>query len=94
MSKQKYPQTASTSSTGESLKKGRANYSFAVNRAQHNARRAEAEERDAIYVGLTIQKRIDRAKGRRGESKRELARLESLLANEPKAEKKSLSKKI
>ena len=79
MSKQKYPQAASTTASGAPAKKGREHYSHAKANAKSKVRRQEAAERDAIYAGLSIQARIVKAKSRRGESKRELARLEKLL---------------
>ena len=38
-------------------------------------RQMEAEQRQAVYDGLTVAQKIARAKKRPGESKRELARL-------------------
>lgn len=75
MSKQKYPQTASvTSSTGEA-RKGRANYSHAKADARKHKRRDEAEDRQIEHDSLTPDEKIAKAKSRRGESKREIARL-------------------
>ena len=65
--------------TTEEKRKGRSNYSTAILRANRKRKRQEAEQRDAIYVGLSVQQRLDRAKSRRGESKREIARLGKLL---------------
>jgi len=84
MSKQKYPQSASTTASGAPAKKGREHYSSAKLHAKWDRRRKEATERDTIYAGLSIQARINLAKSRRGESKRELARLEKLLTAQPK----------
>lgn len=75
MSKQKYPQTASvTSSTGEA-RKGRANYSHAKADARKHKRRDEAEDRQIEHDSLTTSEKLAKAKSRRGESKREIARL-------------------
>lgn len=42
-------------------------------------RRKNAEMRQIEYNGLSLEEKIARAKGRRGNSSKELARLESLL---------------
>ena len=91
----KYPQNKTAHTTGESTgasKRKTNGYSFVVQRAKRNARRAEAEERFEYHQGLTVEQRIAKAKKRRGNSKRELARLEGLLTTE-KAAKKSSNKK-
>jgi hypothetical protein len=75
------------SNTPEEKKKGRANYSSAISRANRKRKRLEAEHRDTIYVDLTVQQRIDRAKDRRGESKREIARLGKLLVKKATVKK-------
>ena len=75
MSKQKYPQTSgTTSSTGEA-RKGREHYSHAKADARKDKRRDEAEDRQFKHDGLTTDQKIAKAKSRRGESKREIARL-------------------
>jgi len=79
MSKQKYTKTP-TSADGTPIKKGREQYSSEKLHARRNKRRNEAEKRQAIYDGLSIQARIAVARGRRGDSKREIARLEKRLA--------------
>lgn len=91
MSKQKYPQKESVSSpTGEprSSKKKTNGYSSNFITAKREWKRKHAEERQADYKALSIEARIAQAQGRRGESKRELARLAVLLANRPVTEKK------
>jgi len=85
MSKQKYPQKESVSSvaSGESRssKKKTNGYSSNFITAKREWKRKHAEERQADYKALSIEARIAQAQGRRGESKRELARLNGLLAN-------------
>jgi hypothetical protein len=92
MSKQKYPQKESVSSTssGEtrSAKKKTNGYSSDFINAKADWKRKHAEERQADYKALSIEARIAQAQGRRGESKRELTRLAVLLANQPVTEKK------
>lgn len=71
-------------------KKGRESYSHAKADARRDKRRQEAEARQHTYDGLSIKARIALVKSRPGESKRELARLEALLAKPaPKAEVKA-----
>ena len=75
MSKQKYPQAATaTSSTGES-RKGREHYSHAKADARKDKRRDAAEDRQIEHDSLTTDEKLAKAKSRRGESKREVARL-------------------
>jgi hypothetical protein len=74
MSKQKYPQAATVTSTGES-RKGREHYSHAKADARKNKRRDEAEDRQIEHDVLDTDDKIAKAKSRRGESKREIARL-------------------
>jgi len=90
MSHQKYPQTA-LSADGSAKKRStiKANgYSSDLLRAKRNARVAESEERQSAYSAMSVQDRIDQAKSRRGNSKRELKRLNALLAAQSKAAKK------
>jgi len=68
--------------TTEIKSKGRNHYSHAKADAKKDRRRREAEARGREYAGLSITDRIDLAKSRRGESKREVARLEKLLATQ------------
>ena len=70
------------SSTGATVKKGREHYSHDKADARVDKRRQEADAREREYDGLTIPAKIARAKSRRGESKRELAKLEKALALE------------
>ena len=74
MSKQKYPSTATHTADGEA-KKGRAHYSHDKADARKDKRRQEAEDRDFEHSKLTPTQKIAKAKSRRGESKREIARL-------------------
>jgi len=66
----------------KSTRKGREHYSHDKADARRDKRRQEAEARQRTYEGLTIKARIALAKSRPGESKRELARLEKLLATQ------------
>jgi len=56
-------------------KSGRQSYSRDKINARRDARRADADARQAAYNKLTVQQRIDRATARRGESYREITRL-------------------
>jgi len=83
MSKQKYPQaTAAVTSDGVSRnsKKKTNGYNSSFITAKADWKRKHAEERQADYKALSIEDRIHQAEGRRGNSKRELARLNALLA--------------
>ena len=66
-------------------KRGKQNgYSSKTLWAKHDKRRAQAEARDDRHASLSIQEKIKKAKSRRGGSKRELARLETRLAESKK----------
>ena len=86
MSKQKYPTTSSTSTDGTAVKRGREHYSFEKKRKRLQARAKAADERNGAYEALTVKERIavvnKRIKSLGGESKRELTRLNALLAKE------------
>lgn len=82
MSKQKYPNTKNTSTDGAAVRKGREHYSHDKADARVDKRRQEADARERVYDGLTIPAKIALAKSRRGESKREIAKLEKALALE------------
>jgi len=86
MSKQKYPNTASVTKDGAAVRKGRENYSFEKRRNRLNARAKAADIRNGEYEALTVKERIalvnKRIASLGGESKRELARLNALLAKE------------
>jgi len=55
-------------------------YSTAKMDAKQDRKRQEAEDRQSVYDGLSASAKIARVKSRRGESKRELARLTKLEA--------------
>ena len=83
MSKQKYPQSqsVSTTSTGERLR-GKVNgYSNFHLHAKQNAKRLEAENRNAKYAALTLKEKF--ATLIPGGSKRQVARLNKLMELEP-----------
>ena len=86
MSKQKYPTTSSTSTDGTPVKKGRDYYSFEKRHNRLQARAKAADIRNGAYEALSVRDRIDEVNKRiafkGGESKRELARLNALLAKE------------
>jgi hypothetical protein len=66
-------------------KRGKVNgYKHSFLDAKKDRRRQEAEKRQEAYDGLTLKARVKLAKGRRGESKKELAKLDVLLENEKK----------
>ena len=75
MSKQRYPQTATASSPEGEVRKSRSRYSHAKGNIRKNTRREEAGERQSYYDSLTTNAKLAKAKSRRGESKREVARL-------------------
>lgn len=60
-------------------------YKHAILDAKKDRRRQEAEKRQEVYDGLTLRARVKLAKSRRGESKKELAKLDVLLENEKKS---------
>lgn len=72
----------------KTTRKARQSYTHAKADARRDKRRQEAEARQRVYDGLSIKDRLALAKSRPGSSKREVARLEGLLAKkpEPKAE--------
>ena len=56
--------------------------SRATQRYRREKRRLEAEERQAYYDGLTLLGKVLKCEERRGESKKELARLRALRGGE------------
>lgn len=80
MSKQKYPQTQSSTgkaTVGRRLKT--EGYSNAMLKAKRNARRQDAEARQQAHEGLTLRQRFNKALSRPGQSKRELVRIEEAM---------------
>lgn len=66
----------SNANTNENVSKsGRKGYSNAKRNARRDQRRADAEARQLRYDKLTVKEKIALAQSRRGESKREIARL-------------------
>ena len=91
MSKQKYPQSETVSSSGEKVvRKGREHYSHAKADARKNKRRDEAEDRQANYDALTTKEKL-KGLGATG-SNRQRKRLEALLAKESPAVPKQTPK--
>ena len=71
-------------------KRGKQNgYSSAISRAKRDARRVAAEKREDRYDRLGLTDKIKLVKSRRGESKRELARLEARMATQKTAPAKT-----
>lgn len=66
--------------TEKVVRKGRDHYNSTVLWAKRNKRRIEAENRQAESDSLTLKEKLDKARTRPGESKREVARLTKLLA--------------
>lgn len=63
----------------KSPKRGKINgYNSAHLHAKRNRKRQEAEARQREHNSLTINEKIEKARSRRGESKREIARLTKL----------------
>lgn len=75
MGKQKYPQASSATADGEVTRSGRSDYSNLKAKARKDRRRQEAAARQRDYDKLTVPQKIARAKSRPGESKKELAKL-------------------
>lgn len=73
-------------STSQVTGGGRKSYSFEKERQRRQARASSADVRHGAYEALTVRERIavvnKRIKSLGGESKRELARLNALLAKE------------
>jgi hypothetical protein len=73
-------------STSQVTGGGRKSYSFEKQRARRKARAKAADIRNGVYEALTVKERIAEVNARiavkGGESKRELARLNALLAKE------------
>lgn len=61
--------------------KGREQYSHVKADAHRDKRREQADVRQSKYEALSIPAKIARAKSRRGDSKKELARLLKILKN-------------
>jgi hypothetical protein len=86
----------------KSPKRGKTNgYNSAHLHAKHNRKRQEADSRQQEHNTLTLNEKIDKVRSRRGNSKRELARLlkEAVVAGvvvvEPKAvASKKTTKKV
>lgn len=75
-------------------KRGKTNgYNSIKLHMKKDRKRSEAEVRQEEYNSLTVKERIKRAKSRRGESKKELARLEKLLTVQKAEVKKEEEKK-
>ena len=80
MSKQRYPQNVTTTSTGTVAKKGREHYSHAKADAKKDLRRRQAEDRNFKYECLSTADKL-KGLGATG-STRQRARLTALLAKE------------
>ena len=69
---------------GTVVKRGKQNgYKNAVLHAKREAKFKAATVSKSRYQGLSVEERIKLVKSRRGESKREMARLQKLLAEQP-----------
>lgn len=69
--------------TQEIKKRGKTEgYSSAKLKAKRKEKIRDAEVRQTVYEDLTYKQRIDLARSRRGESKREIARIEKLIKEE------------
>jgi len=85
-----------TVNTESGFRKGRGHYSHAKADKAKAQRRDEAFERQLEHESLSTSEQIQKAKSRRGESKKEIARLKARLAKEvenAKGEKKVLTPK-
>jgi len=68
-----------TTSTGNLSKRKQNGYNSSVLRAKRNQKRHDADDRQAAWESLTPTEQLNSLKGRRGESKRQVARIHSLL---------------
>lgn len=80
MSKQKYPQSATVSSTGTSVSKGRETYSSVKLHAKRDRKRREADDRQFEYDKKTTAQKLKEL-GETG-SNRQRVRFTALLAKE------------
>ena len=90
MGKQKYSSESTVSSVnGSPVHKGREHYSFEKRRNRLNARAKAADIRNGAYEALSVKERIALVQTRMaitvGASKREMARLNALLATQKAA---------
>jgi hypothetical protein len=91
MSKQKYPQATTVStSTGTTIRKGRERYSSVKRNAKLNLLRREADDRQAVYDSLDLKEKLALVKSRGG-SVKELTRLNATLKAEKAAKKPVVS---
>jgi hypothetical protein len=77
----------------ENVKRGREHYSHAKLDAKWAKLRKQAEDRQEVHDKLATLLKIAKAKSRRGESKREIVRLEKRLVAEKEAAKKAAAEK-
>jgi hypothetical protein len=64
----------------KTTKRGKTNgYNSTILHRKRDERRRDAEARQQSYEDLTLKQRLERAQGRRGESKVEVARIEALI---------------
>lgn len=83
----------------KTIRRGKTNgYSSAKLKAKRTRKFEDACDRNAEHNALTVEEKIAKAKTRRGNSKREIARLTKLLpakevGEKPKAAKKKVAKK-
>jgi hypothetical protein len=68
-----------TTSTGNLSKRKQNGYNSSVLRAKRKARQFAADDRLAAWKDLTPTEQLNSLKGRRGESKRQVARIQTLL---------------
>jgi hypothetical protein len=83
MAKQKYPVTGTTTEGSAKKKSDHRNRKSGKLAAKRERKRDEADERMFEHNSMTLEEKIAKAKSRRGESKRELARLNKQLAERP-----------
>ena len=67
----------------ESKKKGREHYSSEKLKAERTKKRIDAEARQLRHESLSLGDRIKKAQSRRGESKKEISRLQKLMEKAP-----------
>lgn len=84
--------TEKTKTDTTTIKRGKTNgYNSAKLKANRVRKFEEACDRNADHNALTVEEKIEKARSRRGESRKEVSRLVALLGNLPKVVKPSTS---
>lgn len=73
----KYNNNTTATATGNSSKRKIGGYNSSILRAKRNQKRHEAEARNQAWSDLTPKQQLASLAGRRGESKRQVARIQA-----------------